>query len=189
MSTTTTVTSIFSAYHNDLRGLVESAATALGGQDRQESLLRKLCIETSRLVAYQRAYLLPALASVPDDGRELARLEDERLSGLLAAAEGVAATPWGDEAIEPLGRLGRAADELARHQRERTFPRLEQALPAEQLEAIGDEVTPTEQPGTTHSHPVALKRFDGPGWPQPGFAQTAYEAFVDETRSRRQAGG
>ena len=189
MSTTTTVTSIMSAYHNDLRGLVESAATALGGEDRQDSLLRKLCLETARLVAYQRAYLLPALASVPDDGNELARREDERLSGLLGAADDVASTPWGDEALEPLGRLGRAADELARHQREHTFPRMEQALPREQLEGLGDQVTPTEQPGTTHSHPVALKPYDGPGWPQPGFAQTAYDAFVDETRARQQADG
>jgi hypothetical protein len=178
------VTTLLDEYAADLSRLIGSALTGLAEDVPQEHLLRKICMETARLVAYQRAYLLPAVTAIPGDGQELARLEDERLTVLLRTADELGTVPWGPVAEEPLRRLGGMAKELADHQREQTFPRLEKEAPEGELLALGEQVTPTMQPGTTHSHPVALKPFDGPGWPQPDFTAAAYDAFVEETRQR-----
>jgi hypothetical protein len=184
MSGTSTLTTVLEGYLRDLRALIDAAGAQIDAGSAHSGLLAKTCLETARLVAYERLFLLPTLSAVPD-GAELVRLENERLDALLDAARVVERVPTADEsALEPLRRLAEAVDGLASHQRDHTLPRIERETPDDVLVDLGARVAGTQEPGTTHSHPAAIARLDGTGWPSSGYTDAAYEAFVDEVRTR-----
>lgn len=183
MSGTSTVTSILRAYNRDLESLCGVVARWIDTDQAEDNLLAKTCLEAARVVAYQRAFLLPLLGDVADDA-DLVRGDEQRLDAILAAARALEEAPTGKASREPVRALGRAAADLRAAQDERTFPLLEQRLGLDVLADIGARVTPTMEPGTTHSHPSALKGFAGAGWPRPGWTDAAYEAFVAEVRNR-----
>lgn len=183
MAGSSTPASLLRAYERDLREVLDHALDRLEDGTVDEGMLSKLCLESARLVAYERASLLPVLRDVPD-GAELSRVEGERLETLLAAARAVESTPPDGPVRDVLHALASAADDLARHQVEQTFPLVDSAVPQEALEAIAAGVTPTMQSGPTHSHPTSMTKFDAAGWPRPGFTDAAYDAFLAESADR-----
>jgi hypothetical protein len=182
MSATSTVVTMLDGYVRDLRSLLDNVSHEFERGDVSSGLLGKVCLESARLVAYHRLFLLPTLSSVPDGG-ELVRSADERLDAVLAASRALETVDPGD-AAQPLGKLAAVVDELGSATRANVHPVVERNVPAEVLTDLGGRVTGTQEAGTTHSHPAALKRYDGTMWPRPGFTDAAYDAFVDEVRTR-----
>jgi hypothetical protein len=183
MSTRSTVMTVLQAYAHDLQALIDNAGAQIERGTAHTGLMAKVCMETARLAAYERLFLHPTLSALPD-GAEHVRLAGERLETLLGAAREVETAPADESAMQPLQGLARAVHDLAADQHDRLFPLVERAAPADVLENLGARVAGTQQAGATHSHPTAIEQLDATGWPSPGYTDTAYDAFVEEVRTR-----
>jgi len=186
MSSRTPLDALFAGYLHDLVQLADLARTEqAAGMRSAGTLVGKLALEAMRISVYERQFLLPVVADVLDDGpalvdRELAaldRLEDhvQRLEGLEVAAPG---------AGDVLSGLTDCAAEIASSQRHDLLPRLAQALPINDLTALAARVTPTQEPGATHSHPKLPAGHDITLWPGVGMTSALRAALTDEAAAR-----
>ncbi|RZS82735.1 hypothetical protein EV189_3130 [Motilibacter rhizosphaerae] len=185
MTSRTPLDALFAGYLRDLVQIAELARVQRERENRAaNSLVGKLALEAVRLSAYERAFLLPVAAEVLDDGpavvdREVARLD--RLEELVGGLEALDMATGGPA----LDAVADYAAELASDQRHGLLPRLAQALPAGDLVELGARVTPTQEPGSTHSHPKLTGGHDVTTWPGVGMLHSLREAFATEISLRQ----
>jgi hypothetical protein len=160
MSATSTVVTMLDGYVRDLRSLLDNVSHEFERGDVSSGLLGKVCLESARLVAYHRLFLLPTLSSVPDGG-ELVRSADERLDAVLAASRALETVDPGD-AAQPLGKLAAVVDELGSATRANVHPVVERNVPAEVLttSAVGSPARRKQDDALPPRCAQALRRDD-----------------------------
>lgn len=189
MSSRMPIDALFAGYLHDLAQLAEMARREqAAGMRSAGSLVGKLALESLRVSVYERQFLLPVVAEVFDDGpavvdRELAALD--RLEEHVQGLEGLRVADA--RAGSVLSGLARVTAELAHSQRHGLLPRLAEALPINDLTALAERVTPTQEPGATHSHPKLPAGHDLTMWPGPGMTSALRAALTDEAAERAEA--
>ena len=180
-----TLVTLFDGYHNDLAQLARVVVSDLASGDRPGvDLLGKLALETARIVVYEQYFLLPVLRDAVPDGTAVAAREAARVAGLAERMQVLERLPVDAPDFRPaLIAFARGADELAEQRRASVYPALQTALDDEALADVGSRVTPTAEPGPTHSHPTEAKRYESM-WPRPGFLTAMINVFADEVQLR-----
>jgi hypothetical protein len=186
MSSRTPLDALFAGYLHDLVSLSDMARhEQAAGMRSAASLVGKLALEAMRISVYERQFLLPVAAEVLDDGPARVDQELKALDGLeehVLALEGLeVASPRGGEVLSALADY---AAQLAQSQRHGILPALADALPVNDLTSLAARVTPTQEPGATHSHPKLPAGHDITLWPGIGMTSALRTALTDEASSR-----
>ncbi|NHC45368.1 hypothetical protein [Motilibacter aurantiacus] len=186
MSSRVPLDALFAGYVHDLAQLAELArdehAEGLRGS---RALVGKLALEAVRVSVYERHFLLPVVRESLSDGDHHARTVTARLDALeqrVVALEGL--DPESEAAGVALRALTDTTVDLANEQRSGLLPALAEAVGDRELVFLAERVVPTQQAGTTHSHPKLPQQYDLQHWPQRGLARAAREALEQEARIR-----
>ncbi|NHC14153.1 hypothetical protein [Motilibacter deserti] len=186
MSSRVPLDALFAGYLHDLAELAELArdehAEGLRGA---RALVGKLVLEALRVSVDERHFLLPVVQEALADGADRSRgivADLDELEAKVVALEGLdPTTPAAGAALEELTETVVA---LAREQRAGVLPALAEAVDDRELVALAAPASPTQQAGTTHSHPKLPPQYDLQQWPTRGLARVTREALEHEARIR-----
>ena len=186
MSSRQPLDALFAGYLHDLAELATLVVDEHGrGLRSARTLVGKLVLEGVRVSVYERVFLLPVLRAELPDGEAVVRAELAELDQLerrLTALEGLEPhTPAASAALE---QVAEHVLSLARRQRAGVLPLLSEAMGDRDLGRLAEQVTPTHEPGVTHSHPQLPPQWDVQTWPSRGLVVAVRTAFLEEAERR-----